>query len=299
MRTAVIPQVRVAPELRAQLDAALTENETLSDFVEHYQRTGISHAAKDGFDSLQAKLDARRKQVWGLGVSEAFAADFSDPAKDDLSRRFEFLLLRASTAEEFERVQETIDELRLAIEVQPARAPFNYRKSGSDPLRRELVVPVGATGHVGRALQHQPGTEAGAVVPERHPTSLVQRVRATPSRRAGRPQTRDCLPRRHSCRDGAIGLYAAPQRFACRNCASRVRIRDRLPSFNATPAVLAIAPDALCNCQRQLARTRNLAPCRRGGRRPVALARLTHCPGAPRRVQSFTACRRVHRVEEH
>ena len=90
MKTAVIPQVRVEPELRAQLDAVLTENETLSDFVEtavrraveyrrvqtafhargqaafeHYQRTGISHTAKNVFDSLQAKLDARRKQVLG------------------------------------------------------------------------------------------------------------------------------------------------------------------------------------------------------------------------------------------
>ena len=36
----------------------------------------------------------------------------------------------------------------MAIEWQLARAPFNYRKAGSDPLRRELVVPVGATGYV-------------------------------------------------------------------------------------------------------------------------------------------------------
>lgn len=90
MKTAVIPQVRVEPELRAQLDAALTDNETLSDFVEsavrravehrrvqtefhargqaafeHYQRTGISHTAKHVFDSLQVKLDARRKRILG------------------------------------------------------------------------------------------------------------------------------------------------------------------------------------------------------------------------------------------
>jgi hypothetical protein len=90
MKSAVIPQVRVEPELRAQLDAVLTEDETLSEFVEtavrravehrrvqaafhgrgvaaleRYQRTGISHAAKDVFDSLQAKLDARRKKVLG------------------------------------------------------------------------------------------------------------------------------------------------------------------------------------------------------------------------------------------
>ena len=58
------------------------------------------------------------------------------------------MLLRATTADEFERAQETIDELRLAIEIQLARAPFNCRKAGSDPLRRALVVPVGATGYV-------------------------------------------------------------------------------------------------------------------------------------------------------
>ena len=81
-------------------------------------------------------------------MSEAFAVDFSDPAKEDISRLFEFLPLRATTADEFERVQETIDELRLAIEIQLARAPFNYRKAGSDPLRRELVLPMGATVYV-------------------------------------------------------------------------------------------------------------------------------------------------------
>jgi Arc/MetJ-type ribon-helix-helix transcriptional regulator len=90
MNTAVVTQVRVEPELRAELDAVLTEDETLSDFVEtavrravehrrvqtafhargqaafeHHQRTGIAQNAKDVFDSLQAKLDARRKQVLG------------------------------------------------------------------------------------------------------------------------------------------------------------------------------------------------------------------------------------------
>jgi len=33
---------------------------------------------------------------------------------------------------EFERVQETIDELRMAIQLQLASAPFNCRKAGSD-----------------------------------------------------------------------------------------------------------------------------------------------------------------------
>ena len=80
---------------------------------------------------------------------DAFAVDFSVPAKDDLSRLFKFLLVRATTAEELECVQENIDELRLAIEVKLTRASFNYRKAGSEPLRRERVVALGATAYVG------------------------------------------------------------------------------------------------------------------------------------------------------
>ena len=33
--------------------------------IGHNQRTGVSHSAKDVFDCLQAKLDARRRQVLG------------------------------------------------------------------------------------------------------------------------------------------------------------------------------------------------------------------------------------------
>ncbi len=58
-------------------------------------------------------------------MSDAFAVDFSDPAKKDIGRLFALLMLRATTADELERVQVTFDELRLAIEVQLGRAPFN------------------------------------------------------------------------------------------------------------------------------------------------------------------------------
>src|SRR5690348_2801005 len=43
MKTAVIPQVRVEPELRAQLDNILDKNETLSDFVEEAVRRAVEH----------------------------------------------------------------------------------------------------------------------------------------------------------------------------------------------------------------------------------------------------------------
>ena len=86
MKTAVIPQVRVEPELRAELDAVLRQGETLSEFVEasvrsavefrrvqtaflargeaswaSFLRTGVATPADQVLDKLQAKLDAKRR----------------------------------------------------------------------------------------------------------------------------------------------------------------------------------------------------------------------------------------------
>ncbi len=88
MRTAVIPQIRVEPSLRAELESVLQQGETLTDFVETsvrnaiafrrmqtefharaqaasqaYHRTGISQPADVVLDKLQAKLDAKRKKL--------------------------------------------------------------------------------------------------------------------------------------------------------------------------------------------------------------------------------------------
>ena len=90
MKSALIPQVRVDPELRAELEAVLQQGETLSEFVlasvrsametrrvqqrfhergqdswEHYQRTGEAVPAQEVLSNLQAKLDLRRKQLGG------------------------------------------------------------------------------------------------------------------------------------------------------------------------------------------------------------------------------------------
>ena len=90
MKSAVIPQVRVEPGLRAELEAVLHEDETLSEFVEacvrsavafrrvqtrfhergqaaweHYQATNESLSTADVLAKLQAKLDAKRKQLGG------------------------------------------------------------------------------------------------------------------------------------------------------------------------------------------------------------------------------------------
>jgi hypothetical protein len=88
MKSAIIPQVRVEPARRDELEAVLNQGETLFEFVEasvrnavafrhvqsqflergqaaweDYQRTGMSVPAAEMAAKLQAKLDARRKQL--------------------------------------------------------------------------------------------------------------------------------------------------------------------------------------------------------------------------------------------
>lgn len=88
MKSAIIPQVRVEPELRARLKAVLRQGETLSEFVEasvrsaveyraaqvrfhargdaawaNHQRSGEAATAEQVLDKLQARLDARREQL--------------------------------------------------------------------------------------------------------------------------------------------------------------------------------------------------------------------------------------------
>ncbi|MCV2353277.1 hypothetical protein LNV09_03780 [Paucibacter sp. B2R-40] len=88
MKTAVIPQIRVEPELRADLESVLLQGETLTDFVEatmrnaiafrrvqtafharaqaaseEYHQTGVAAPVETVLAKLQAKLDAKRKKL--------------------------------------------------------------------------------------------------------------------------------------------------------------------------------------------------------------------------------------------
>jgi hypothetical protein len=90
MKSAVIPQVRVEPALRADLDSVLLPGETLTDFVEasvrnaveyrrmqisfaarceaslaKYERTGVSIPAAQVVGKLESMLANRRKQLGG------------------------------------------------------------------------------------------------------------------------------------------------------------------------------------------------------------------------------------------
>jgi hypothetical protein len=88
MKSAVIPQIRVEPELRSELESVLHPGETLTAFVEstvrsaiafrrvqiefharaqaasqEYHRTGVATPVDAVLDRLQAKLDAKRKTL--------------------------------------------------------------------------------------------------------------------------------------------------------------------------------------------------------------------------------------------
>lgn len=83
-----------------------------------------------------------------LGVKGEFKLRYTDAARDDLNRLFDFLLDRAQSAEDFDDAQRAIDNLVDAIEGQLSRSPFIYRKAGESPFRRELIVPSRAAGYV-------------------------------------------------------------------------------------------------------------------------------------------------------
>ena len=58
MKTAILPQVRVEPQLRADLESVLREGETLSDFLESTVRQAVDYRR------MQAEFDARANAAW-------------------------------------------------------------------------------------------------------------------------------------------------------------------------------------------------------------------------------------------
>ena len=88
MKSATLPAVRIAPELKHELQAVLGDTETLSAFVEkavrdavnfrrtqmeflargeqawqQYQQHGQSRPADAAFDDIQQRIDARRNAL--------------------------------------------------------------------------------------------------------------------------------------------------------------------------------------------------------------------------------------------
>lgn len=77
-----------------------------------------------------------------------FEVRYTPAARDDLLRLFDFLLERAQTEEDFDTAQEVIDAIKTAVQRHLSRSPFIYRKAGSSPFLRELIIPYGSAGYV-------------------------------------------------------------------------------------------------------------------------------------------------------
>lgn len=77
-----------------------------------------------------------------------FDVRFSAAALADLVRLHEHILARAQTVEDLQLADRAVDEIELSCRAQLARTPFLFRKAGSSPTRRELVIPFGAAGYV-------------------------------------------------------------------------------------------------------------------------------------------------------
>jgi plasmid stabilization system protein ParE len=81
-------------------------------------------------------------------VNGAFEVRYTDAARDDLIRLFDFLLARAQTAEDFDDAQAVIDTLTREIENHLSRSPFIFRKASLSPFLRELIIPCRRSGYV-------------------------------------------------------------------------------------------------------------------------------------------------------
>ena len=76
-----------------------------------------------------------------------FVVRYSAAARDDLKRLYQHLLDRGTSAEDQEFAERALDAILTAAE-HLARAPFVYRKAGSNPFLRELLIPFGSSGYV-------------------------------------------------------------------------------------------------------------------------------------------------------
>lgn len=99
-------------------------------------------------------------------MNDGFEVRYTEAAREDLIRLFDFLLDRAKTSEDFDAAQRTIDAFALAIESHLGRTPFIFRKVGASPFVRELVIPCGSAGYV--ALYEIEGAQTVNILALRH-----------------------------------------------------------------------------------------------------------------------------------
>ena len=77
----------------------------------------------------------------------SFAVRYSASARDDVKRLYEHLLERAATAEDLDLAERALRTIVDSVE-SLGRSPFIYRKAGTSPFLRELLIPFGSSGNV-------------------------------------------------------------------------------------------------------------------------------------------------------
>ena len=95
-----------------------------------------------------------------------FEVRYTDAARDDLLRLFDFLLLGAETIEDFDAAQLAIDTIRIEVENHLSSTPFIFRKAGQSPFVRQLVIPFRGAGYV--ALYEIENDSAVNIIAVRH-----------------------------------------------------------------------------------------------------------------------------------
>jgi len=77
----------------------------------------------------------------------SFAVRYSASARDDLKRLYQHLLDRATVAEDLDSAEQALGTIIASVD-SLSRSPFIYRKAGSSPFLRELIIPFGNSGYV-------------------------------------------------------------------------------------------------------------------------------------------------------
>ena len=87
MKTAILPQVRVDPRLRADVESVLREGETLSEFLEASVRQAVDYRRMQA--EFDARADAARARFQQAGVGTPAAEVLAEKRERLEARRAE------------------------------------------------------------------------------------------------------------------------------------------------------------------------------------------------------------------
>jgi plasmid stabilization system protein ParE len=94
-----------------------------------------------------------------------FRVRYTTGAREDIRRLYQHMLDGAATTEDLDLAERALAALADGI-ARLALSPFLYRKAGSSPFLRELIIPFGSAGYV--ALFEIDDAETVSVLAVRH-----------------------------------------------------------------------------------------------------------------------------------